>query len=74
MYEHATLGEDQESSNTSPLVASFYNIARLKDMCRVSPRLASIAKEDVIIGEDLPEQTEVQIAWAVAQHVTDEEF
>ena len=49
MYEHATSGEDQESFNSSPLVATFYNIVRLEDMCPDSPRLASIAKEKVII-------------------------
>ena len=72
MYEHATSGEDQESFNSSPLVATFYNIVRLEDMCPDSPRLASIAKEKVCIGNDKHEQAEVLIAQAVAAHASDD--
>ena len=43
-------------------------------MCQDSPRLASIAKENISIGKKMHEQTEVQIAQAVAAHVLDEEF
>jgi hypothetical protein len=74
MEEYAyTSGKENEFNNTG-IAVIFYKMARTKVFARDTPRLMSIAKEDLECGDIEEVSTEVEIAQTSAKYVDAEDF